>query len=487
MPYNTVTDEEMLRILHAYNPWWMQKSIPQSRSKPFKRQEYEKISKKIHAETITALVGARRVGKTTIIYQMIEQLLKTTRPQNILLAFLDDPHFEMSLKTLEKMFSVYATSVLKEELGSASERVYIILDEIQALEDWQSILKNWFDMGYNIKFIITGSSSRKIFDGSSESLVGRINYNVIHPLKFSEYVRFKDQAFGNTIHDISKKISKAFKTAISANDHAIIYDELKHAKTALIAYEPKIRIFLEEYMIKGGYPENVLNDDMYQCADNLKTHIQLSMYKDVIDLSGARDPSALKSLFVMIARESSAIFSRTNVASTLGINRSVTLNHYMRMLNASYLISESAFYSKSAPKSARKETKAYINDIGIRNAAASTFDSMILSDSAELGRIAETIAADHTRRIVSDITGGTIQDIFYWHERYEVDIVAEMPQSTLPIEVKYRENVTLSELKGIQKFKKKFNPSMSIVVTKNQLDMQNGIIFIPFWMYLMMC
>lgn len=489
MPHNTVTDDEMLRILHTYNPWWTQKSVPQSRLKPFKRQMYTQISKKINTESITALVGARRVGKTTLLYQIVEHLLGVTKPQNILFALLDDPHFEMSLETLEKMLSVYSTSILKKELSAIDdERVYVILDEIQSLDNWQGILKNRFDIGYNMKFIITGSSSVKIFDGSSESLVGRINYNTVYPLKFSEYVGFKDQGvLGNTICSTSKKMSSLFKKSITANDLSIMHDKLMRIKTELIVHEPRMCILLEEYMIKGGYPENVLNDDLHQCADNLLTHIQLTLYKDVIELAGARDPKALKSLFAMIARMSSSIFSRINVASALGISRSITLNHYMKMLNASYLVSESPFYSKSPSKSVRKETKVYINDIGIRNASASMFDSQILTNPTEIGKVAETVVADHTRRLVADMTNGLVRDIYYWHEGHEVDIVAETPQAILPIEVKYRENVTLSELKGIRKFRKKFGTDLAITVTKNQLEIKDDILFVPLWIYLVMC
>lgn len=489
MPHHMITDDEILRILHTYNPWWVQKPIPESRLKPFKRYEYENIIKKINTEPITALVGARRVGKTTLLYQIIEQLLKTTNSQNILFALLDDPYLHMSQETLERMFSVYSTSILKKELDALEQRVYIILDEIQILNDWQSVLKRWFDIGYDIKFIVTGSSSSQIFDGSSESLVGRINYNIVHPMKFSEYMRFKDQSsLGDIILHTSKKLSESLKKSIKVKDHNILYNELVHIKTELIPHESRIRIILEEYMLKGGYPENVLNDDLYQCADNLNTYIQLTLYKDVMGLVGARDPKALKSLFVMIAKESSSIFSRTNVSSILGINRSVTLNQYMRMLNSAYLISESQFYSKSSSKSARKETKVYINDVGIRNASAAAFDPQMLSNPTEAGKIAETIVADHTRRLVSDITGGSIQDIYYWHDKYEVDVVAEIFQMMLlPIEVKYRENVTSSELKGLEKFKKRFRNDMAIIVTKNQLTIQNDTIFIPLWMYLIMC
>ena len=193
MSYVPITDEDILRLLYNHNPWWVKKPIPRSKLKTFKRRDYYKIIPQIDLESILALIGARQVGKTTLLYQIIEELLKKTLPENVLFVELDDPYLHISLENLDRIFSVYSTNILKKEFDATEEKIYIILDEVQSLKNWQNVLKRWFDLGYNIKFIVTGSSSTGILEGSSESLVGRIKHQIVLPMKFLEYVRFKEQ------------------------------------------------------------------------------------------------------------------------------------------------------------------------------------------------------------------------------------------------------------------------------------------------------
>ena len=487
MSYVPITDEDILRVLYNHNPWWVKKPIPKSKLKTFKRRDYYKIIPQIDLEQILALIGARQVGKTTLLYQIIEELLKKTLPENVLFVELDDPYLHISLENLDRIFSIYSTNILKKEFDATEEKIYIILDEVQSLKNWQNILKRWFDLGYNIKFIVTGSSSTGILEGSSESLVGRIKHQIVLPMKFLEYSRFKEQNKLDVIlRSINKKLREALKQSMKEQNNQLFFEELTSSNKLLIPYETRIKTLVQEYLIKGGYPQNVGIDDLVQCADNLKQYLQLTLYKDIMKISEVRDPKALESLFMIIAKESSSVFKRTNVSNILGVSRSTTLNQYMNLLKTAYLVSEAQYYSKGAEKSARKETKAYVNDIGIRNVSAAVFDPQILTNNTEVGKIVETVAADHTKRLKFNLEGMDA-DIFYWHDAHEVDLIIDLFQNPLPIEVKYRENVTLSDLKGLRKFNDKFKSKVSITITKNQLEVHEDIVFIPLWMYLLMC
>ena len=487
MSHITITDEDILRVLYNHNPWWVKKPIPKSKLKDFKRRDYYKIIPQIDLESILALIGARRVGKTTLLYQIIEELLKRTLPENILFVELDDPYLHISLENLDRIFSVYSTNILKKEFDMTDEKIYIILDEVQSLKNWQNALKRWFDLGYDIKFIVTGSSSTGILEGSSESLVGRIKHQIVLPMKFLEYVRFKEKnQISEIVDSINRGLREALKESIVKQDNQLFFDKLDSSNKMLIPYETGIKTLVQEYLIKGGYPQNVGIDDLVQCADNLKQYLQLTLYKDIMKINEVRDPKALESLFMIIAKESSSVFKRTNVSNTLGVSRSTTLNQYMNLLKTAYLISEAQYYSKGAEKSARKETKAYVNDIGIRNVSSAVFDPQILTNNTEVGKIVETVVADHTKRLKFNLEGMGA-DIFYWHDVHEVDLIIDLFQNPLPIEVKYSENVTLSDLKGLRKFNEKFKSNVSLVITKNQLESHNGIIFIPLWIYLLIC
>ncbi len=487
MSDNNISDTEILKILYSHNPWWSNRPIPASKLKDFKRRDYYKIIQQLESDVILAMIGARRVGKTTLLYQLIEELLDRINSKNILFVNLDDPYLRISLENLDKIFTVYSTNILKKSFESSNETIYIILDEIQSLKNWQNALKRWFDLGYKIKFIVTGSSSTGILEGSSESLVGRIKHQIVLPMKFLEYMRFKEQNdLEQLVDSANRRLRESLKNSVVQRNPSIFFDELDNSSKLLLPHESELHVYLQEYLIKGGYPQNVAIDDLVVCGDNLKQYLQLTLYKDIMKISQVREPKALEYLFLIIAKESSQIFNRTNVSQTLGVKRSTTLNTYINLLKTAYLVSEAEYYSKGAIKRARKETKAYVNDVGIRNVSASVFDEQVLVNGTELGKIVETVTADHTKRLKFNLEHLNA-DIFYWSDGHEVDLVIELFQVPLPIEVKYRDNVNSNDLKGLKKFKERFDPPVMIVITKNQLELHEEKVYVPLWLYLLMC
>lgn len=502
MMQNTITADDMTNALYGYNPWWQQKPIPRFRLKSFKRRGHAHLAERLMDNSIMCTLGARRVGKTTLLYQIIDMLLHqcSIDPARILFAPMDDPYLYMSQENFEKMLGIYAKRILKREglddvfdtyttNDTSDQRVYVILDEIQGLENWQAIIKRWYDVNRNIKFIITGSSSAGILYGSSESLTGRITYDVLHTMSFAEYLGFKNpDRFAKPLEGIEGCMDKTLQTAADARNARVLYDKLVLVKDAMLPHVNAVKTILDEYLIKGGYPENVHVDNMTVCADVLATYMGLTIYKDIMRISGARDPIALESLLVMIAKGSSSVFNKTAISKTLGISRSTTLSQYLRLLYDTYMVSEAPFYSKSAAKSARKESKMYINDVGMRNVMCMAFDVRSLTDAAEIGKITETVAADHTRRMSDHARlPGSGPRVSYWHDGYEVDMVARLPQHVIPIEVKYRENVTMSDLKGLRRFEKKFKAPFAMAITKDQLGISENTVFVPLWLYLLMC
>ena len=83
---------------------------------------------------------------------------------------------------------------------------------------------------------------------------------------------------------------------------------------------------------------------------------------------------------------------------------------------------------------------------------------------------------------------GTEIQLYYWKNNgYEVDVVVELQQKPIPIEVKYKENITKKDLRGLEEFEKKHKNPFSIVVTRNKLEMKEKRVFIPLWLFLLMC
>ena len=77
-----------------------------------------------------------------------------------------------------------------ENMSKLKDKVYVFIDEIHFIKNWQNYLKTYFDRKYNIKFIITGSSSMHLFKDANESLLGRIENIYVLPLTFNQFMNF---------------------------------------------------------------------------------------------------------------------------------------------------------------------------------------------------------------------------------------------------------------------------------------------------------
>ena len=104
-----------------------------------------------------------------------------------------------------------------------------------------------------------------------------------------------------------------------------------------------------------------------------------------------------------------------------------------------------------------------------------------------MGKIVETVVADHTRRLRFNLETIPFPPLFYWREKYEVDFVIDPWKKTIPIEVKYRERIDESDLRGLKAFNEEFNPTLSLMITKDYLSKRDSVVFIPAWFYLIMC
>lgn len=120
--------------LQNFNPWWRDGKIP-PKFIDRKRKIFIEIIKYLDRRQIVMFTGLRRVGKTTLMYQIIDDLLrKGINSYNILYFSFDEMRFD-----LDNSIKQYETEVLREDISK--KKVFILLDEIQKLESWPSKMK----------------------------------------------------------------------------------------------------------------------------------------------------------------------------------------------------------------------------------------------------------------------------------------------------------------------------------------------------------
>ena len=230
------------------NPWWNNEKINKQFLLGRKRNEFNDIIEKIDNKRILSIIGPRRVGKSTLMYQTINYLIEEKKVDNkrILLFSGDDPSlfFDENDK-LSDVLEVYFNEILEENISKLKSKVYIFIDEIHFVKNWQNYLKTYFDRKYNIKFIITGSSSMHLFKDANESLLGRIENIYVLPLTFNQFMNF-----------YMTYLSKEKDLEIPKIDLNDLDKSIKRLEEIYYNQDLKLKIqkILKRYILVGGYP-----------------------------------------------------------------------------------------------------------------------------------------------------------------------------------------------------------------------------------------
>lgn len=151
----------------------------------FRREYFATILQNLQLKRVLTLIGPRRVGKTTLLKQLIVHLTSenTFKPSQILF-FSFEKYRDAPFNLLEPFSQLTGTN-------TKSENVLLIFDEIQYVENWGAEIKFLFDNLPNGKIIISGSSSADLNRGQ-ESLAGREVIIRVDPLSFEEYLTMKE-------------------------------------------------------------------------------------------------------------------------------------------------------------------------------------------------------------------------------------------------------------------------------------------------------
>lgn len=489
-------ETELIQQLRAWNPWWEMgiEGIKRYEIPLFKREIYQTVKTQFEeGKQIVSVVGMRQIGKSTLMRQMIQDLLNAGVPsESILYVSFDDPFLETvthnsDVDLMEKVVSTYAQFILKKNLEHANTPIYFFLDEIHQLLDWDKKLKSYYDRSYPIKYIISGSSSLRLQKQNRESLLGRISEFILWPFSFREYLEFKSQDNARLQEAImaAKDVHKKFASAFTI---APIIDSLKaiYLETSLWDKEFIIQC-LKQYILVGGFPRAWEGNLDFASRQRViwEQHIVKVLFEDLVQVANIRKPKELSFLFMQIVQWNGNEFRLRELQERLGIH-SHTLDKYLHYLIQTFLI-----FRVDKTKSKRMEikrkagySKFYMSDVAFKNALYKR-DETVYENPEDMGIIAENLVCSLVQRwITGPYKDDTIQ--FYNDGSGEVDFVVKQPEKTIPIEVKWREQI--KKPKTLEKIVKKWGLKESIMVTKND-DVsfsESGQLSIPLWYFLMM-
>ncbi len=440
--------ERILKVLTTYNPWWKTGMVNLGMSKTYKRFAFHEAMKRLNEKTIRRtiiLTGTRRVGKTTIQYQMIEALLKSgVSPQKIVFISMDHPMLKLS--QFNEVLECYHENIYAEQ------DVYYFFDEVQYATDWDRWLKTIYDTQPDTHIIATGSASPALMKGSSESGAGRWSVIQVPTLSFYEYC----ELLGLEHPDIPEDLKPTYLLNMNQVERTQIMIQLS-----------KIQKHFMRYLQVGGFPELALADNDLMAQQIMREDVVDKVLKrDLPSLYNIRNSTELERIFLYLCNVSSEIVSIEAITKELnGVSRT-TVENYIQYLESANLIYQSWPIDMGGKKVLKAKPKIYIADAAIRNAVL--MDDSIMTDPTEMGKVVETAVYKH----IAAFYYAYATSVGYFRggkKNKEIDIVVDYPKiKKIMIEVKYREGAPIANDDAIVEFCDE--ACASIVVTKSADD-----------------
>lgn len=417
--------QEILKSLIEWNPW-IEEEFPQNLL-GIKRDI--DVVKYLEFREIKILEGSRRVGKSTLLYQVIYEVLKTNK--NVLYINFDD-----------EILRNYSLSQIYEVFLEKGEVEYLFIDEIQNCVEWSYFVRKLYDMKTVKQIWITGSNSSIIKKEYSSLLTGRNITLDIFSLSFKEFLRFKGVEYDNSLVSMKKKAD--------------------------------IKKLFGEYVKYGSFPEIALRTSNRK--ELLINYFEDFLYKDIVSRYGVNG-AKLKELALFLASNSSKIISYRNLSKTLHLNFQSVVD-YICYFEEVYLFSLMNRYDYSIKKQLSSSKKVYSMDIGLANAISFKF-------SEDKGRLLENLVFIELKRRGSDI--------YYHKYNYECDfIIKEELDIVEAIQVTdnmYEEETKKREINGLVDALKTYNLESGVILTEEEeeeLEYQGfKISIIPLWKWLL--
>lgn len=424
------------------------------------REALTQIIANLDSRDIILLMGMRQTGKTSLLYLLIDFLLKKKIPENNLFYFsLDDPTIAFSWDKDIKELQYF----LEQQKIDKAKKIYIFIDEIQNLQNPTQFLKYYRDNFRQYKFIVTGSSSFDIRKKFKDSLAGRKKIIQINPLSFSEFLAFKNFDFKNFIN--------LANLANLANFKNLKIDKIT---------EEQLKKYLNEYLLFGGHPEIVKIKNQDLKLGKLKDIYNSYIQRDIKDIGQIEDIRAYNDLIQILSSQIGNLLNIQELSNALNINH-LTLKKYLFLLEKTFVIYLLNPFFKNKRKEITKMPKVFCEDLGIRN--------MILEDFRELslridtGKIAENFVFCELSKKLK-----ILEKIFFWRtiSKNEVDFVWQKGDKLIPIEVKYGRLEKPKLTTSLKNFIEEYKCGQALVVTADYFKItkfnQCQVYFVPIYL-----
>ena len=338
----------------------------------------QEIEKNLFKNKVLLLIGARQIGKTTLL----KQVLLNCKEKSLWLN-ADESDIKRKLE------NATTSTQLLQLFGNAK---LIVIDEAQQVEDIGLKLKLVIDTNPELQIIATGSSAFELLQKSNEPLTGRKKEYHLYPISFSEMV-----------------------------NHTSLLTEQR---------------LLENRLIYGSYPEVINNPGNEK--EVLKEITNSYLYKDVLRYDGIKKASVIDKLLVALALQVGSEVSYNELAKTIGNINSATVEKYIDLLEKAFVVYKLPALSRNLRNEIKKGKKIYFYDNGIRNAIINNFNPLALRN--DKGALWENFLM--SERMKKNSYAKHSCNTYFWRtfDQAEVDYIEEYNGALHVFEFKWKSN-----------------------------------------------
>lgn len=383
--------------------------------KNISREVVSEILPWVKRKEVIVLLGARQTGKTTILQQLMQDVL-LPKKQNIYYFNLDLPG--------QREFFVMPDNLV-DLLAKQRKFTYVLIDEVQRIKNPGLFLKGIYDSGLPAKLIVSGSSSLEIKAKIQEALTGRKKLFHIYPLSFAELtVALGEKRFNEKV--------------------------------------------LEHFLVYGSYPAVATENNQQIKQDILEEIFTSYIERDIKNFLQVENEQAFTRLVTLLSAQVGDLVNRTELSNSLGIHIN-TVDNYLYYLQQTFVIDLVTPFFRNKRKEVLKSPKPYFHDLGLRNLAVRNLSS--LDYRQDKGKLLENFCYLHLRRVV-----GSLVPIHFWRTKAgaEVDFVLLPKLQPIPIEVKAKKLTLPVVSRSFRSFLKTYKPTKSYYLNMG-LDVREKI------------
>lgn len=435
------------------------------------RENEEEFFASFEDEFISALLGPRRVGKTTLVKHYMD-----THPKRKWVQFnMDERKQRQRIANEELLLMIEESSFQK--IGD-KEKLWVVIDEAQKcpeLFDQVKLIYDKFKEKNNIKFILTGSAHLNLHQLAAETLAGRVDL-----LKLREFnLRETASLLNKNVLPVSIH-NTAFHLIFNSHNTELLQD----LYLSLRPFQKVLSEALEQYLIWGGLPEVIQIESEKGRLKYLSNYLQTYLEKDIREIPSINDLNLYENLMRILAEQTGSVRDEQKVINALQCSRN-TIQKYQGYLISTWQYIEIEPFIMNTMKRIVKSPKGYLRNNGLISYFTGVKDLPILIQTGLIGHRFENWFLNELNSFLDSV--GSYCKTYFWrtHSGSGVDFVVQVGEKIVPFEITYSVQALPKKIHNLRTFLKD-NPKATFGVYLYRgpvkFDKENNILFLPAWM-----